>query len=391
MVLSEQEQRLAEWFEAKGGEMMALTERLVNIDSGSYDKEGVDEVGRVLVAWLEARGIACEWIPLAERGDAIRAVVNADAPGKEILLMGHRDTVFAKGEVAQRPFSTAGDRAHGPGVCDMKAGLVQNAFILAAFQELGGAPGPVAALFTGDEEIATTASRPIIEAEAQRARAVFNAEPGRVSGNVVTGRRGGVFFRCEVFGKAAHSGNSFHAGRSAIAEIADKIGRWFAMNERFGDRNMTINVGLVAGGQSVNSVAPHASCEIDLRYLTPQDRDVLVGAVEEIATTCGIDGTRGEITIRGEYLPVSPTPEGDALFRHYKQAANDLGIELDGEFTLSCANSGFTAAQGVPTICAIGPVGGKAHGPEEYLEVDTVVPRAQAVALAVARLGPEAG
>ena len=304
--------------------------------------------------------------------------------------MGHRDTVFGRGEVERRPFTTDGDRAYGPGVCDMKAGLVQNAFILAAFKELGGAPGPLAALFTGDEEIATFHSRPIIEAEAKRARVVFNAEPGRISGNVVTGRRGGVFFVCEVFGKAAHSGNSFHLGRSAIAEIADKIGRWFAMNERFADRNMQINVGLVSGGQSVNSVAPHARCEIDLRYKTPQDRDDLVAAVEEIATTCTIDGTRGEIRIRGEYLPVVQTEEAAALFAHYRKAATDLGIALDGEFTLSCADSGFTAAQGVPTICAIGPVGGHAHGPDEFLDVTSVVPRAQAVALAISRLGPEA-
>jgi glutamate carboxypeptidase len=388
-VLSEQERRLAQWFGARGEEMLALTESLVNIDSGSYDKEGVDEVGRLLAAWLEARGIACEWIPLTERGDAIRAVVNGDAPGREILLMGHRDTVFPKGEAARRPYSTADGRAYGPGVADMKAGLVQNAFILAAFAELGGAPAPLVGLFTGDEEIATTASRPIIEAEARKARMVFNAEPGRMSGNVVTGRRGGVFFRCEVFGKAAHSGGSFHLGRSAIAEIADKIRRWFDMNERFADRNMTINVGLVSGGQSVNTVAPYASCEIDLRYVEPADRDELVGAVEEIARTCAVDGTSAKIEIKGEFLPVAPSAAGDMLFRHYRQAAADLGIELDGEFTLSCADSGFTAAQSVPTLCATGPVGGHAHGPDEYLEIASVVPRAQAVALAVARAAVE--
>lgn len=391
MPLTAQEQKLADWLASKGPEMMALIETIVNIDSGSYDKEGVDAVGRAIADWFEARDIACEWTPLAERGDALRAVVNADAPGREILLMGHRDTVFGKGEVAERPFSTNGSRAHGPGVSDMKAGLVQNAFILAAFKAVGGAPGPLAALFTGDEEIATTASRPIIEAEAKKARVVFNAEPGRKSGNVVTGRRGGVFFVAEVFGKAAHSGGSFHLGRSAIAEIADKICRWFEMNERFAARDMQINVGLVSGGQSVNSVAPHARCEIDLRYKAPADRDDLVAAVEEIARTCKIDGTRGEITIRGEFLPVEPTEAGDSLLRHYQAAARDVGFDVDGEFTLSCADSGFTAAQGVPTLCAVGPVGGDAHGLDEYLEIDTVVPRAQAVALAIARLGPDAG
>lgn len=378
------------WLEARRPEMLALTEELVNIDGGTYDKAGVDAVGRRLEQFLEAQGIPCEWIPVEKHGDALRATVNAGANGRPIILMGHRDTVFPKGEPSRRPFSISGDRAYGPGVADMKAGLVQNAFILAAFNALGGAPAPLVGLFTGDEEIGSPTSRPIIEETARGARAVFNSEPGRASGNVVTSRRGGVFFTCEVFGRAAHSGNSFQEGRSAIAEIARKITAWFAINDAHSLDSVTINVGLVSGGEAVNMVAPYAACGIDLRYTRPEDRDPLVAEITRIAEDCRVGGTSAQLRIDGEFLPVAESPSGQALFEHYVAAAADVGFSVGGEFTGSCADSGFTAALGVPTLCAMGPVGGKAHSHDEYMEIDTVVPRAQAVALAVARLTPEA-
>src|SRR5215467_6075342 len=117
--------------------------------------------------------------------------------------MGHRDTVFPKGEVARRSFRVEGGRAYGPGVVDMKGGLVLNAFVLAAFKRFGGNPAPLRGLITSDEEIASPACRPVIERVAREARCVLNSEPGRPTGNVVTGRKGGVFMRFEVFGKAA--------------------------------------------------------------------------------------------------------------------------------------------------------------------------------------------
>src|SRR5690606_37666600 len=158
------------------------------------------------------------------------------------------------GEAARRPFTVRDGRASGPGVADMKAGIVMNTFVLSAFAALGGAPAPLVGLFPGDGESASPGSRPIIEVEARGARAVFNSEPGRASGNVVTGRKGGIFFRCEVFGRSAHSGANFQDGISAIEEMARKIQAWHALTDL--DAGTTVNVGLVAGGQSVNTVAP---------------------------------------------------------------------------------------------------------------------------------------
>lgn len=378
-------QEMLAWLEEREGDMLALLERIVNIDSGSYNKAGVDKVGAELRAFLEGEGIETQIIPVEGHGDSVRAVVSAGSgqSNRPIMLLGHRDTVFPDGETVRRPFQIKDGRAYGPGVADMKAGLVMNAFVLAAFRKFGGAPGPLVGLFTGDEEIGSPTSRPIIENEARQARLVFNSEPGRASGNVVTGRKGGIFFVAEVDGVAAHSGGAFEKGRSAIEEMARKILAWHKLTDL--DAGVTVNVGLVSGGQSVNTVAPHARCEIDVRYVRPEDRASIIAQIEAVAEDCSVPDTSGRVSIKGEFKPLAQSAASQSVFEHYVANAKDVGLSIDGEFTGGCADSGFTAGVGTPTLCATGPVGGNAHSPEEYLEVASIVPRAQALALAIAR------
>ena len=377
------EKAVVEWLGGQKGAMLSLLEEIVNIDGGSYDKAGVDAVGVRLRKFLEGEGIACEVIANEKFGDALRATVGGPS-NAAIMLMGHRDTVFPKGEPTRRPFRIENGTAYGPGVADMKAGLVMNAFVLAAFQKFGGAPAPLVGLFTSDEEIGSPACRPIIEAEARRARAVFNSEPGRPSGNVVSGRKGGVFTKMEITGKAAHSGGNFTDSISAIEELARKITALHAITDL--TKGTTVNVGLISGGQTVNTVAPWAKCEIDLRYVTPPDREAAMARIARIVETANVPGTSATLEIAGEFKPLVETPDSKRLFDHYAACAKDLDLKVEGEFTGGCADSGFTSGVGTPTVCAVGPVGGKAHTPEEYLMVDSLVPRAQTLALAVSRL-----
>ena len=237
--------------------------------------------------------------------------------------MGHRDTVFPKGEPTRRPFKIEGARAYGPGVSDMKSGLVMNCFILAALKKFGGAPAPVTALFTGDEEIGSPFSREVIEKFARPARAVFNSEPGRGPGIAVTGRKGGVFMRFEITGKAAHSGANFEAGISAINELAHKTLALHALSDP--GKGITLNVGVVSGGQTVNTVAPWAKGEVDLRFITFDQRKATMEKVEAIMARSFVPGTTAKLEISGEFLPMVETPDNKSLFQHYADGIRELG------------------------------------------------------------------
>ena len=390
------EAAITAWLATQADAMTGLLREMVDIDSGSYDKPGTDAVGAAAERFLHAHGIPVERLPQPRHGDCLRAAVphgggealDAEAGGanaaRNIVLLGHRDTVFPAGEAARRPFTVRDGVAYGPGVADMKAGLVMNLFVLAAFARFGGSPAPLVGLFTGDEEIGSPEGRPVIEAEARRARAVFNSEPGRPSGNVVTGRKGGVFMVLRVTGKAAHSGTSFAEGSSAIGELAHKVVALHALTDL--DRGITLNVGLVSGGQSVNTVAPWAEASIDLRYVNPRDRDDVMAGIGEIAGRSTVPGTRAELEIKGEFAPLVQSDAARRLFDLYVEGAAACGLQVAGEFTGGCADSGFTAGAGAPTVCAVGPVGGKAHTPDEYLLLDSMVPRAQACARAILNL-----
>ena len=375
------------WLQDRQGEMLALLETLVNSDSPSRDKAAVDATGEILKRFFADHGISVTTEPDDTYGEAIHAAVEHAGANdtRPILLMGHRDTVFPPGEATRRPFRIEGDRAYGPGVADMKAGLVINAFVLAGFKAVGGHPGPLAALVTSDEEIASPFSRPVIERVGRESRVVLNGEPGRASGNIVSGRKGSVFMRFSVMGRAAHSGGNFTEGRSAIGEMAHKIVALHALTDL--ERGITVNVGLVSGGQTVNTVAPLATGEIDLRYVRAADRSWALERITAIMNASAVPDTTSNCEVLGEFLPMEMTPEAQRLMDLYVDVSAQQGALVGGEFTGGCADSGFTAAQGTPTLCGLGAVGGKAHTVDEYMEVPTLLTRAQALAAMIARLG----
>ena len=375
---------LINWLNAQQENMLSLMADLVNIDSNSFDKAGVDKVAARLRVFFDNHGIPYDTIPLTEHGDALRAVVSGGDGNKPILLCGHRDTVFATGEVEKRPFSTRDGKAFGPGVADMKPGLVINAFILAAFHKFGGHPNPLIGLFTGDEEIGSPSSKDIIIAEAEKARLAFNSEPSRPSGNIVTQRKGGIFCHCAIKGVAAHSGGFFTEGRSAIQELAHKIQALHALTDL--ERGTTINVGLVRGGQSVNTVAAEASCDIDIRYQDTAERDDILTQVKSICEKVYVEDTSSSFSIRGEFQPLNPSAQSKELFALYQESAAQDDVIVEGEHSGGCADSGFIAAAGTPVICGVGPVGGNYHRPDEWMQIDSLAQRARFIANTILRL-----
>lgn len=370
---------LLDWLASQQQAMQDLLQKVVNIDSGSRDEAGVTAVAHALAERLQAAGVAVQFEPVPGYGVLLHAQVNAAGDGAPIVLMGHMDTVFPVGTVAKRPYREEAGRAYGPGVADMKSGLVLNVFVAEAFARCGGLKAPLHLFFSCDEEIGSPATRDLIMARVRGARAVFNAEPGRVSGNVVTSRKGSMLVEFEVEGVAAHAGINHAAGASAIEALARKTLALHALTDPA--TGITANVGVVHGGVVSNMVAPHARAELDLRFTADTNPEDLLARVRAIIEEESVPRTQGRITVARSTLPMKPTP--DYLLALYQESARTLGFEVQGEFTGGAADSGLTASVGVPTLCATGPVGGHPHTEREYCELTTFVPRAQAVALAV--------
>ena len=365
------------WLGEQRSAMQTALADLVDIDSNSYDKPGTDRVAEAMRGWLQADDIEAQHLADPADGDVLIArlpgLSGSEAP---VVLMGHRDTVFPTGTVPQRPWRVEGDRGYGPGVADMKSGLVLQCFVLMALRRMAPLPFPVLGLFTADEEIGSHRGRLAIEAHARGARAAFNAEPGRVTGNLVTSRKGGANFLIEVSGRAAHAGMNHADGASAIETLARKITALHALTDY--DAGITTNVGLIGGGMSTNTVAPSAEAKLDVRFCTLEQRETLFARIREIVAGPGVPGTAATVTQTSEFLPLEPKWSEELLVR-YQASAAQIGFTVEGEFTGGCSDAGFTASLGIPTLCGVGPVGGKAHTDKEYCCLETLVPRAQAL------------
>ena len=376
--------QVTDWLAAQHEPMLALFQQIVDIDSGSGHIEGIHRVASALSTRLEAVGIQVQAIELPGYGCCLHARLpqQLHADKGHVLLLGHMDTVFPIGTAASRPWRSDGGRAYGPGVADMKSGLVMNAFVAEAFARFGGHPSPLQLFFSCDEEVGSPASRALIRQVAKGARAVLNAEPGRISGNVVTARKGSYHIEFEVLGVAAHAGVNPTQGASAIAALAHKTLALHALTDS--QPGVLLNVGFIEGGMAANVIAPRARAQLDLRYTADTDMDALLGDVKTIIEAESLPRTSGRIVRQTGTLPMVRTPE--PLLQLYQHCAMRSGFSVDGEFTGGAADSGITSSMGIPTLCALGPVGGYPHSEREFCDLSTFVPRAQALARTILAL-----
>lgn len=374
-----------QWLAEQASAMQELLQQVVDTDSGSGDVEGVQRVAGLLRARLEAAGIAVQTLPEPGWGECLLARVPGHNPAAtgHLQLMGHMDTVFPRGTAAQRPFRVEAGRAYGPGVADMKSGLVMNVFVLEALARFGGNASPVQLFFSCDEEVGSPACRGRIREISQGARAVLNAEPGRISGNVVNERKGSYRIDFEVQGVAAHAGVNPQQGASAIAALAHKVLALHALTEA--QPGLHLNVGFIEGGMASNVVAPLAKAHLDIRYTAENNLEHALEQVRAVIEAEHLPRTQGRITAMTGTLPMARTP--DALLQAYRRSAAQVGFEVDGEFTGGAADSGITSSMGIPSLCAVGPVGGYPHSEREFCDLTTFVPRAQALLLTLQALG----
>jgi len=372
-------------------DVVEALEEMVDIDCGSYTPQGVNQVVDLCEARFRTHGWSVERIPHrpaeGERqlGDLLVGRLEGSG-GPRVLMIGHTDTVFDPGTVAERPFRVEGERALGPGVSDMKAGLLTGSFAVEVLQESGFERfGRITYVNNPDEEVGSPFSRAYIAELAKDADVALVLEGARENGDVVSARKGVSDYAIEIVGRAAHAGVEPERGRSAILEAAHKTVALQALNGRW--PGVTVNVGVVHGGTRTNVVPEDCTIEVDVRSPAEETLQAAEAEVERIASQHTVPDIAVNLRGGAWHRPMEKEGKGERLAALAIDVANELGFELRDAATGGASDANTTSAAGVPTLDGLGPVGGDDHGPNEWVDLTSVVPRISLLAGLVSRLG----
>ena len=334
-----------------------------SVESCTDDREGLQTFAALLAGRLGRLGLEIEQIGPGGARQLARWPVGEGAP---ILLIGHGDTVYPRGTLATQPVVERDGRLYGPGVFDMKGGLLSMCVAIEALQATGRRPRrPIWLLVTDDEEIGSPTSRQYIEQVARQCGTVLVLEPATPLGALKTARKGVAVFSLEVTGRAAHAGVAPHEGRSALAELAHQI-LWLQSLQN-PESGTTVNVGLAEGGTAFNVVPAEAKAGIDVRVTS-------TGEAERISTLLA---ERGAVTpdVQVRYSgglrnpPMERTAAIVELFGRAQACAREIGFEVEEAATGGGSDGNFTAALGIPTLDGLGPLGDGAHATHEHIMI----------------------
>ncbi len=374
----------------RSDEFVQTLAAMVNVDCGSFTPDGVNEIADACEARFDAMGWKVERVAHApaegeaQLGDLVIGRLDGGT-GPRVLMIGHTDTVFEAGTAAERPFRIDGDRALGPGVSDMKGGLLIGFFALEALREAGfDGLGQVTYICNPDEEIGSPFSRAFIKEAAAEADVALVLEGARENGDIVSSRKGVTDYLIEIVGRAAHAGVEPERGRSAILEAAHKVIALQALNDRW--PGVTVNAGVISGGSRPNVVAERCSIHVDVRSPNEAALVEAEAEVELIAQAHTVPDVTASVTAGRWHRPMEKKNGGARLAELAMTVAGELGLELRDAATGGASDANTTSAAGVPTLDGLGPVGGDDHGPQEWIDLRSVVPRIALLAGILSRL-----
>jgi glutamate carboxypeptidase len=355
---------------------LADLERLVNLDCGSYTRDGVNQVATWVAAFLARLGgeVTRHPDPGAVLGDTVEAVFRGTSGGPRALLLGHTDTVFPAGTAAERPFRVEAGIATGPGVSDMKSGLLTLLYGLEAALAAGPLPYErLTVIANPDEEIGSPSSTPHVERVARASEVAFSLECARANGDIVSSRKGTGDYLITIHGRAAHAGVEPEKGRSAILAAAHLVigldgltGRW---------PGVTCNVGVIEGGIRPNVVPERTVLQVDLRAVDRASMDAADAAILELATAPAVPDVTIDVHLRHRHWPMEKLERSTRLVELAEGLAVGLGFSVRDAATGGASDANTTAGLGVPSLDGLGPIGGMDHSPEEWLDVASIVPR----------------
>lgn len=362
------------YFEAQQSQIVRTIRELVEVESPSDNKPAVDRLGTMLAEKFRALGGKAHLHRAEQYGDHLQIDFPGSRGTKPVLLLGHFDTVYPLGTLAQMPCKTAAKRLHGPGVLDMKSGIALMLHAIEALQKWRGElPRPVTVLLVTDEEVGSHSSRKITEALARKSAAVFVLEPAAgVRGAVKTARKGVGEYMLTVRGVAAHAGLDPSKGHSAILELSRQIDAISRLNNF--KSGVSVNPGVIQGGTRSNVVAAQASAIIDVRIKSASQAggvDRKLRSLKTFDRHCKLDVTGGI-----NRLPMERTAGVAALYRQAQHLAKQIDWKLEEAAVGGGSDGNFTAGIGIPTLDGMGGVGDGAHAVHEYITISELPRRA---------------
>lgn len=364
--------------------MLNLIEKLVNIDSGSTNKVGVDKIGKILIEEYKQMDFTIEVKENKEFGNNI-LIMHKEAVKPEILLIAHMDTVFPIGTAAERPFTIKNGLAFGPGVADMKASQVTLLYAMKyLYEKKDAAMKNVIIILNSDEEIGSPTSRELIEEISKNVKYALVMEPARKDGSIVSSRRGGGRYTLHVHGRSAHSGVAPEEGRSAIEELAYKTIKLNHLTDH--EQGISVSVGIVEGGDAVNMIPDSATGYVDVRVESDEQSLEIAKKIESICSVPDVPGTTIDLEGGITRPPMEPDEKNQKLLEIVKEVGNSFGLIVTDSHTGGGSDASFPSHLGVATIDGVGPIGGKLHNEGEYLEIDSLTERCFLLAETVSKL-----
>jgi glutamate carboxypeptidase len=365
------------WLTARQPKMVTQVRELVTRESPTHDKAACDSLCEYLSQQFHGQGGRVKVNRQKRAGNHLQVDFAGPRGQKPILLLGHYDTVYDLGTLKTMPWREQGGKLCGPGVFDMKSGIVQMMFAMRAVHEVkGGLPRPVIVWLVSDEEVGSDSSRALTEKLAAKCAAVLVCEPSGPGGALKTARKGVGGFTVKVTGRASHSGLDFEKGHSAINELAHQIHAMSDLTDL--KRGITLNVGIIRGGTRTNVVAGEATAEVDLRIARKSDGPSMerkVKALKPVNRNCTLEIEGGV-----NRPPLERTKQVAALFAQAQKIAQGLGFTLQEVAVGGGSDGNFTAGIGIPTLDGLGAVGDGAHAAHEYVLADELPRRAALLA-----------
>lgn len=385
--MNEQMKSISAFVDSNREEMIDLWKNLVNIESGSYNKNGIDIIVNKLKSILEAENFTTDILDFENAGAALIGKSKYERNEKPICLTGHMDTVFKDGSLEKNPFTIKDGMVYGPGVIDMKGGIVALIYAIKALNSINYNKKPIKVVLIGDEEVGHANSNlsEVLPKEFKECCATFNLETGRIDNAIVTQRKGCASFMLEVYGTAAHAGNDYEKGKNAILEISHKI--IDIQNLTNIDEGTTLNVGIVSGGTAGNVVPEYANATIDVRFLKKSKLEEITKELEKVVNKTYVEGTKSKLTLQGAMHPMEIIDGTKELFEILRKTSLELGLDEPYQKTVGGgSDASYSTMVGVPALCGMGVQGKYQHTDKEYGHLESLFERTKLLASIILKL-----